>query len=197
MPFVVCTLPPVRGVLMSQTPVGRMFYHKGDRFFKTVHQKSKEAQMKLLSKMAFGLSVLAAPLFADGHATGDASEGENVFKKCKSCHSVIADDGTVVQKGGKTGPNLYGVYARIAGSAEGFKYGKDIVAAGEVGLIWDEASFVSYVADPKKFLAGYLDDSGAKSRMSFKLKKAEDAANLWAYLVSVGPEVASEAEASN
>jgi cytochrome c len=165
--------------------------------FRTVRQKSKEVQMKLLSKLAFGLSVFAAPLFADGHATGDASKGENVFKKCKACHSVIADDGTVIQKGGKTGPNLYGVYTRIAGSAEGFKYGKDIVAAGEAGLIWDEASLVSYVANPKKFLAGYLDDSGAKSRMSFKLKKAEDAANVWAYLVSIGPEVTTEAETSN
>lgn len=148
--------------------------------------------MKLLSTMAFGLSVAAAPLFADGHASGDASDGEKVFKRCKACHAVIADDETVIQKGGKTGPNLYGIYTRAAGSAEGFKFGEDLVAAGEAGLAWDEASFVSFVADPKKFLAGYLDDTGAKSKMSFKLKDAEDAANVWAYLVSVGPEAESE-----
>lgn len=147
--------------------------------------------MKLLSTIALGLSFAAAPLFADGHASGDAEAGENVFKKCKSCHAIIADDETVIQKGGKTGPNLYGLYTRVAGSAEGFKFGNDIVAAGEGGLTWDEASFVSYVADPKKFLAETLDNKKAKSRMSFKLKDAEDAADLWAYLVSVGPEVAS------
>ncbi|MGC1498319.1 MAG: c-type cytochrome [Sulfitobacter sp.] len=145
--------------------------------------------MKLLSTITLGLSLVAAPLLADGHATGDAAAGEDVFKKCKSCHAVIADDETVIQKGGKSGPNLYGLYTRQAGAAEGYKFGKSIVAAGEAGLAWDEASFVEYVADPKKFLAAYLDDKKAKSKMSYKLKDAEDAANVWAYLVSVGPEV--------
>ncbi|MGJ8615506.1 MAG: c-type cytochrome [Sulfitobacter sp.] len=149
--------------------------------------------MKLLSTLAFGLSVAAAPLFADGHASGDADAGEKVYKKCKSCHAIIADDETVIQKGGKTGPNLYDLYTRVAGSAEGFKFGKDLVAAGEAGLTWDEETFVNYVANPKKFLAETLDDKKAKSRMSYKLKDAEDAANVWAYIVSVGPEVAAEA----
>jgi len=48
---------------------------------------------------------------------------------------------------------------------------------------------MSYVADPKKFLAVYLDDKQAKSKMGFKLKKVDDARDIWAYLVSVGPEV--------
>lgn len=149
--------------------------------------------MKLPSTIALGLTLVATPLFADGHATGDAAAGEKVFKKCKACHAVIADDETVIQKGGKTGPNLYALYTRAAGAAEGYKFGKSIIAAGEAGLEWDEASFVSYVANPKKFLGEFLDDKKAKSKMSFKLKDEEDAANVWAYLVSVGPEV----EASN
>lgn len=146
--------------------------------------------MKFLSIAALGLSLMAAPSFADGHATGDAADGENVFKKCKSCHSIVADDDTVIQKGGKTGPNLYGVFQRAPGSVEGFKYGKSIVAAGETEAMadgWNEEQFVTYVADPKAWLKEILDDSKAKSKMSFKLKKAEDAANVWAYLVSVGP----------
>ncbi len=153
--------------------------------------------MKLLSTMTLGLSLVAAPLFADGHASGDAAAGEKVFKKCKACHAVIADDETVIQKGGKTGPNLFGVYTRQAGTAEGYKYGKSIVAAGEAGLKWNEADFVNFVANPKQFLGDYLDDKKAKSKMSFKLKKDQDAADVWAYLVSVGPDVAPEAEASN
>ncbi len=151
--------------------------------------------MKLFTIIALGLSVAAAPLFADGHASGDASDGEKEFRKCKACHAIIADDETVIQKGGKTGPNLYGLYTRVAGSAEGFKFGDDLAAAGEAGLTWDEESFIEYAADPKKFLAETLDNKKAKSKMSFKLKDAEDAANVWAYLVSVGPEV--EAEVSN
>ena len=143
--------------------------------------------MKIFGVMTLGLGLFAAPLFADGHATGDAEAGEAVFSKCKACHSIIDADGEVIAKGGKNGPNLYGVYTRVAGTFDGFKYGKSIVEAGEAGLTWDEEQFVTYVADPRKFLRATLDDKKAKSKMSFMLKDAEDAANVWAYLVSVGP----------
>lgn len=146
--------------------------------------------MKFLSIATVGLALMAAPAFADGHASGDAAEGENVFKKCKSCHMIVADDETVIQKGGKTGPNLYGIFQRMPGSVDGFKYGKDLASIGEAGVVpdgWNEEQFVSYVADPRAWLREVLDNSKAKSKMSFKLKKEEDAANVWAYLVSVGP----------
>ena len=124
----------------------------------------------------------AAPAFADGHG-GDAAAGEKEFNKCKSCHMIESDAGETIVKGGKTGPNLYGVIGRTAGTAD-FKYGKDLVAAGEAGLVWDEANLAEYIADPRAFLREYLDDSKAKSRMAFKLKKGgEDVA---AYLASVG-----------
>ncbi|MCL4119364.1 UNVERIFIED_CONTAM: hypothetical protein GTU68_030721 [Idotea baltica] len=97
-----------------------------------------------------------------------------------------ADDTDIV-KGGKVGPNLYGVYTRPAGSVEGFKYSKSMTAAGEAGLEWNEEDFVTYVADPTAFLKGYLDDDKAKGKMAFKLKDAEQAKDVWAYLVSVGP----------
>lgn len=127
----------------------------------------------------------AAPAFADSHSTGDAAAGEKTFNKCKSCHMIETDDGEVIVKGGKTGPNLYGVIGRTAGTAD-FKYGKDLVAAGEAGLVWDEANLTEYTTDPRAFLRTYLDDSKAKSRMAFKLKKGgEDVA---AYLASVGPQ---------
>lgn len=147
--------------------------------------------MKLFAATALGIALLSAPAFAEGHATGDAAAGEKVFGKCKACHMISDADGNDIVKGGRTGPNLYGVYQRVAGSAD-FKYGDSIVAAGEAGLVWDEAAFVSYVADPKAFLAETLDDKGAKSKMSFKLRKEEEAKNVWAYLVSVGPEVKPE-----
>lgn len=127
----------------------------------------------------------AAPAFADGHSAGDAEAGEKAFNKCKSCHMIVADDGTEIVKGGKTGPNLYGVIGRQAGTAD-FRYGDDLVKAGEAGLVWDEANLAEYTADPRAFLRTYLDDSKAKSRMSFKLKNGgEDVA---AYLASVGPQ---------
>ncbi len=143
--------------------------------------------MRIFGVLTLGLGLAAGPLLADGHASGDAEAGEAVFKKCKACHSVIDNDGEVLAKGGKNGPNLYGLLNRQAGTVDGFKYGDDLVAAGDAGLTWDEEQFVNYVADPRKFLRATLDDKKAKSRMSFKLKKEDDAANVWAYLVSVGP----------
>jgi len=146
--------------------------------------------MKMLKTAAFGLALVAGPAFADGHATGDAAAGENVFSKCKACHSIVDADGEVIVKGGRNGPNLYGLYTRQAGSEEDFakKYGKSIIEAGENGLTWDEASFVSYVADPREYLREILDDKKARSKMSFKLGDEQDAKDVWAYLVSVGPE---------
>ncbi|AUQ64964.1 c-type cytochrome [Phaeobacter inhibens] len=144
--------------------------------------------MKLLTAVA-ALGLIAAPAFAEG----DADKGEKGFNKCKSCHMVVSDSGDVIVKGGKTGPNLWGVVGRTAGTYEGYKYGKDMVAAGEAGLAWDEASFTAYTADPKAFLRDTLGDKKAKSKMSFRLKKgAED---IYAFLALHGPADAAATEA--
>ena len=125
-------------------------------------------------------ALLAAPAaFAQ-----DAAEGETLFKRCASCH-MIADGDTVINGRGKTGPNLFGVVGRQAGTAEGYSYSDSLVAAGEAGLVWDEASFAEFTMDPRKYLQSYLDDAGAKSKMTFRLR--DGAADLWAYLVTVSP----------
>lgn len=135
--------------------------------------------MKLTLITTAALFALSAPVFA-----GDAAVGEKEFKKCKSCHMIEAADGTSIVKGGKTGPNLYGVIGRTAGTAD-FKYGDSIVAAGAAGLVWDETNIVAYIADPKAFLAEATGDAAAKSKMSFKLAKGGE--DLAAYLASVAP----------
>ncbi|WP_022702821.1 c-type cytochrome [Pseudorhodobacter ferrugineus] len=135
--------------------------------------------MKLTLITTAALLALSAPAFA-----GDAAVGEKEFKKCKSCHMIVADDGTEIVKGGKTGPNLYGIIGRTAGAAD-FKYGDSIVAAGAAGLVWDETNIVAYIADPKAFLIEATGDAGAKSKMSFKLAKGGE--DLAAYLASVAP----------
>jgi cytochrome c len=130
----------------------------------------------------------AAPAFAGAHATGDAAAGEKAFNQCKACHSIVDADGNDIVKGGKTGPNLWGLPGRTAGAYEGFKYKDSIIAAGEKGLKWDEEHFVTYVQDPNAFLKDYLADDKARSGMAFKVRNAEDAANVWAYIASVSPE---------
>ena len=144
---------------------------------------------KIVATALMGL--LATPLMAEG----DAAKGKKGFNKCKSCHTVASPEGEVIVKGGKTGPNLYGVAGRAAGTAEGFKYGKDLVAAGEGGLMWDEASFVNFTMDPKAFLKEATGNSKAKSKMTFRLKKGGE--DIYAFLASVAPAPAAEEAAES
>lgn len=146
-------------------------------------QASRSRSQKM--RAAFLAVALSAALCGPALAAGDPAAGEKVFNKCKACHSIIAADGTAIQKGGKVGPNLYGVVGRKAGSLEGFAYGPSMVAAGEKGLVWDEVTIPQYVHDPTAFLKTYLEDPAAKGKMVFKLPSGgEDVA---AYLKSVGP----------
>lgn len=128
------------------------------------------------------VGLLALPVYAEG----DAEVGKKAFNRCKSCHMIADPAGDVIVKGGKTGPNLYGIAGRTAGTVEGFKYGDSIVAAGENGLVWDEETFVAYSQDPRAFLKEYLDDTAAKSKMSFKLKSGGE--DVYAYILSVSGE---------
>jgi cytochrome c len=134
--------------------------------------------MKTFILLAVAATAMAAPAFA-----GDPAAGENAFKKCKACHSVIAPDGTEIQKGGRTGPNLYGVIGRGVASDPDFKYGESIAALGATGAVWDEASLAAYVVDPAAYLKQALGDDAAKSKMSFKL--ASGGEDIAAYLASV------------
>lgn len=136
--------------------------------------------MKTALIASLSLALLAAPALA-----GDAAKGEADFKKCKACHAIVADDGTEIQKGGKTGPNLYGVIGRQIGSLPDFKYGDDIVAAGADGTVWDEAMLAAYVADPGAWLKEKTGNASAKSKMSFKLAKGGE--DMAAYLASLKP----------
>ncbi|WP_204115734.1 c-type cytochrome [Shimia biformata] len=134
--------------------------------------------MKVIIAAAAATLALAAPAFAEG----DAAAGEKEFKKCKSCHMIVSPEGEEIVKGGKTGPNLYGVIGRTAGATD-FKYAPGLKEANEAGFVWTEEAVAAYVQDPK----AWLSDNGFanKSKMTFKLKKgAEDVA---AYLASVAP----------
>ncbi len=127
---------------------------------------------------AFGALMLATPALAADPAAGEAD-----FKKCKACHSLTATDGTVVVKGGKTGPDLGAIVGRAVASVADFKYGDGILAVGAAGKVWDEASIAAYVTDPAAWLAANGGGDGAKSKMSFKLPAGgEDVA---AYLATI------------
>lgn len=142
--------------------------------------------------MKFTLSAIAATVLmaAPAFAAGDAAKGEAGFKQCQACHMVADDTGAVLAGKGKTGPNLYGVFGRQAGSYPDFKYGESIVAAGAAGLVWNEVEFIAYVQDPAGYLKEKLADKGAKSKMAFKVKDEAAAADMYAYLSQFSPAAA-------
>lgn len=151
-------------------------------------------------KSKFAILAILATTAGPAFAAGDAAKGEAAFKQCQTCHVVVDEAGnTLAGKGSKTGPNLYGLIGRTAGSLEGFKYGESIVAVGAAGYVWDEAGFVEYAQDPAAFLKAKLDDKSAKSKMSFKVKNAETAADLYAFLSQFGaaPAAAEDAAATD
>jgi len=99
--------------------------------------------------------------------------GEKVFKKCKACHQI--GEGAK----NKTGPLLTGIVGKAAGSIEGFKYSKALMAMTEDGLVWDEDNLSAFLAKPKAFMKG--------TKMGFAgLKKDEDLSAIIAYLASNG-----------
>lgn len=115
----------------------------------------------------------------------DPERGEQIFRDCRACHSVIDETGHSVVRGGRTGPNLYGVIGRHAGSVPNFHYSASMVAAGNSGLRWNEADFVVYVKDATAFLRDYLDDPEARGKMAYKLRDTQKARDVWAYLERV------------
>lgn len=132
------------------------------------------------------LALGSVPAIAE--PTGDAEAGAKVFAKCQTCHVIADADGNVLGgRNAKTGPNLYGLPGRVAGTYEGFNYGESIVAVGAGGYAWEEEGFVAYVANPVDFLREKTGDKSAKSKMSFKLPKEEDARNVYAYIASLSP----------
>ncbi len=134
--------------------------------------------MKLSLIATLTALTLAAPAFA-----GDAALGEKDFNKCKACHSIVKADGTVVVKGGKVGPNLFGVVGRTAGTYPEFKYKDSIKALGASGFAWTEADIAVYVLDPTAFLKEKTGDAEAKSGMAKQALK--DGSNVAAYLASI------------
>jgi len=92
--------------------------------------------------------------------------GQKAFARCRTCHTL--------DEGGRhrVGPNLWGIFGKTSGTAEGFAFSK---AMKEAAIVWDEQSISDYVESPKKFMPG--------NKMVFVgLKKQADRDNLIAYL---------------
>lgn len=115
----------------------------------------------------------------------DQEAAESAFRRCKSCHQ-ISDGDQVLVPGGRTGPNLFGVIGRMAGSFGDFRYSDGMIAAGEAGLVWNEENLPAFIAGPSEFLRNLTEDSSARSRMTPQRLRPDDAAALAAWLAGFG-----------
>ncbi|TCO73568.1 c-type cytochrome [Rhodovulum euryhalinum] len=138
------------------------------------------------SALVAAAALAVGPAIAQ-EASGDAAAGEKAFKQCITCHVVVNDAGeTLAGRNAQVGPNLYKVPGRHAGAVEGFKYSSSMTDAGEKGLVWTEEEFVKYTQDPTGYLRAYLGDDKARGAMTHKVRKEEEAIDVYAYLVSLG-----------
>ena len=130
-----------------------------------------------MSRTGLGLAAVLC-VAAFGANAQDVENGEKVFRKCKACHQV--GEGAK----NRVGPVLNNVVGRTAGTAEGYKYGKDMIAAGEAGLVWDGDTIFEYLADPTAYLRQVLDDPKARAKMQFKLADEADRRDVIAYVAT-------------
>ena len=117
----------------------------------------------------------------------NAAAGEQVFKKCMTCHRI--GDGAK----NAVGPAQNGLIGRQAGTVEGFAYSPLNKAAGESGLIWNEETIFAYLADPNPFLINFLKEKGkgdlakGSTKMAFKLPSEQERKDVIAYLKKFSP----------
>lgn len=104
-------------------------------------------------------------------AASDVAAGEKVFAKCAACHTINSGGANGI------GPNLFGMVGHEIGKgAGGFAFSADL--AGHGGT-WTYENLDAWLKSPRAFAAG--------TKMSFAgLSKAEDRANLMAYMKSMG-----------
>ena len=128
------------------------------------------------ARMISYLLVFGALAAADASAQ-DATKGKSVFNQCKACHAL---DQALV------GPPLAGVVGRKAGSVAGYAYSDLMKAAGDAGLVWNEASLVDYLQGPTVYLKKFVADKGkmatGSSKMYFNLANEDQRKNVVAYL---------------
>jgi cytochrome c len=102
----------------------------------------------------------------------DLSNGEAKFAVCQACHTIVQGGADM------TGPNLWGIFGRKAGSEATFTYSDDLKNAG---WAWDADHLDKWITNPKTVLNG--------TKMTFVgVADAGDRRDIIAYLkVSTSP----------
>lgn len=103
------------------------------------------------------------------YQSADLDNGQAKFAICKTCHNTAQGAGAM------TGPDLYGVFGRKAGSEASFAYSDGMKS---LGVTWDAASLDKWITDPKAMLPS--------TKMTYiGMKDPKDRTDVIAYLKTV------------
>lgn len=126
--------------------------------------------------MPYKLLALLASVGIAGTASAQdelVAKGEKVFRRCAACHTIGPDAKN------RVGPELNGLIGRTAGSLEGYSYSDAMVEAGAGGMVWNEETLHTYLADPRGAVKG--------TKMAFAgLKKPDEVDAVIAYIEAAG-----------
>ena len=119
--------------------------------------------------LALAFAVACGAHAAGAESLGDAENGAVLFGKCSGCHQV--GEGAK----NKVGPQLNGIFGRVAATVEGFRYSNAFQRAGAKGLEWHAEELEVFLENPKQLVPG--------NRMSFRgFENPSDRADVIAYL---------------
>jgi cytochrome c len=125
--------------------------------------------MHAVVRFAF-LTALIAPVMTLPAAAQDLAAGERSWNKCRACHQIGEGAKNIV------GPQMNGLFGRVAGSVEGYSYS---AANKNSGITWDEAVFADYIKDPRARIPG--------TKMVFAgIKNEKEIVDLTAFLKQFG-----------
>ncbi|MDO1559891.1 cytochrome c family protein [Brevundimonas sp. 2R-24] len=100
------------------------------------------------------------------YAEADLENGQRVFARCRSCHTLPEGGPDAV------GPNLYGLFGRPAATHGAYRYSDALKASG---WIWTAETLDPWIENPRQALPG--------NKMTFAgIRDAEDRRDLIAYL---------------
>jgi cytochrome c len=130
----------------------------------------------MISKTVYR-ALVASAILAVGNvpvrAAGDPAAGERVFNKvCIPCHNTEPSVN-------KTGPSLFGVVGRKAGSSDFPRY-KGLVGAD---FLWDPTLLERYLQDPKAFVTSHTRNQ--TTAMAYTLKDPQQRTDVIAYLMTL------------
>jgi cytochrome c len=132
------------------------------------HKRFPTAIRLILSACIFSAAALVLPILSVPATRAASKNSQDLFeRRCTGCHRLDEV---------RTGPRLRGVFGRAAGSDPGYPYSKALKLSH---LTWNEATLDQWLTDPDALVPD--------NDMAFRVSKADERAEIIAYLKSLRP----------